>query len=800
MTAATESPSPRRVKLRPPRLPEDVIARPRLLVRLNRMAALSLVVAPAGYGKTTLVGTWLSQTDLPFAWLSLDESDNDPALFLAALTTALATIFPRFGGDILEALNSPQSTTFADLAVLLINRLNELSDAFILVLDDYHVIHDPLIYRLLIDLVTYPPRAMHLVLTARHDPPLPWRVRTRSSLCELRAADLGFTEEEAAQFFAKFFERPIGDADTSALVKQSQGWITSLRLTALAMRIHAEDERWGDMANAGFRDFSDYFSTELLAGLAPRTLSFLLRTSMLDPVCGPLCDYVLAGASGENELASAPPEGGSALLRSLERMGAFTAALDDEGTWYRYHPLLREVLLHKLAEEKPKTEIAVLYGRASAWYEEQGLHDEALAYALGSGEIVRAVAFLQRRRHQLLDNFDWRRLERWLQQFPLPAIERHVELLLTRAWINQWHYNLPDVQADLDCAETMLAGSAPDEPHIGGWRGEIAALRSQQYVALGDAARAAEAAQVALASLPAGQFYTRTLATVHLVLACQMAGQWQYAHAVIDSSGGQEGVPRDLTLGRMLTLRSYINLPATRLTEMRADCPTWLQLLLPRGIKTSAAWTHYFLASACYLQNDLHSAAEHFSAVLELVDHAHAFAYAHSAIGLALTYQAQSMPQEARGVVDGAMRALAARQQTYALAPLSAFAADLAARQGRVEEALRWVAREGRQFEHNAMPMFYVPGLAFVRVLLAGGTAEDLRVAETWLAWQMDKAVQLHNTYAEIQCHTLAAALYDARGDRAEAIEALGRALALAEQGQVVRVFVRRRTRASSTV
>ena len=222
-----------------------MVDRPRLLARLNRMAALSLVVAPAGYGKTTLVGAWLAQANMPSAWLSLDESDNDPALFLAALTTAMATIFPGFGGDIRGGINSPQGVPFADLAVLFINQLNDLDRAFILVLDDYHVIHAPRIHQLLVDLVTYPPRAMHLVLTTRHDPPLPWRVRTRSSLCELRAADLGFTEDEAAQFLARSSNRPLGPAATRTLVKQSQGWITSLRLTALAMRIHAEHARLG---------------------------------------------------------------------------------------------------------------------------------------------------------------------------------------------------------------------------------------------------------------------------------------------------------------------------------------------------------------------------------------------------------------------------------------------------------------------------------------------------------------------------------------------------------------------------
>ncbi|MFN8466563.1 MAG: LuxR C-terminal-related transcriptional regulator [Caldilineaceae bacterium] len=785
MTAGT-SLSPRRVKLRPPRLPEDLVARPRLLARLNRMAALSLIVAPAGYGKTTLVGMWLAQTDLPYAWLSLDEGDNDPALFLAGLAGALAAISPGFGVDILEGINSPHTTTFADLAVLLINQLNELSDDFILVLDDYHAIHDPVIHQLLIGLATYPPRAMHLVITTRYDPPLPWRVRTRSSLCELRAADLRFTEQEAAEFLAKVSDHPVAGIDTCALVEQSQGWVTSLRLTALAMRIQGADGRWSNMTNASFRDFGEYFGTELLAGLAPHTMAFLLRTSILDPLCGPLCDYVLAGAHGGAEFH----EDSAVLLRTLERTGAFTVALDDDGTWYRYHPLLREVLRRRLEDETPKIEIAALYRRASTWLEEHNLYDEALAYALNSGEIAYAVAFLQRRRPQLLDNLEWRRVERWLQQFPPPTIERYVELLLTRAWINQWRYNVPEVQADLDCIEAMLAGFAPDEPRLGVWHGEVAALRSQQSLANGDADGAVAAAHLALTTLPPGQFYSRTIAIVHLALACQMLGQWELARTVIDNSVGQHGIPRDMALARVITLRAYINLPATNLLETRTDVPTLLQILTARGIKTSAAWAHHFWACVSYLQNDLHSAAEHFGAVLELVDHAHTLAYAHSAIGLALVYQAQGFAQEAKGVVEGAKRTLAARQQAYALQLVGAFAADLAARQGRIEEALRWVAREGRHFTYDFLPMFYVPGLAFVRILLTSATPGNQHAAETWLEKQTEYAVRMHNNHAQIQCYVLAAALRESLGDRKDALAALQRALALAEQGQDVRVFV----------
>ena len=172
--------SARRTKLRPPRLASDLISRPRLLERLDRLATLSLVVAPAGYGKTTLVSMWLAQIDLPSAWVSLDEEDNDPPSFLTDVVTAMRTLFPDFGNEILERLNSVHGRSFAELVTSVINELNLLDREFVLVLDDYHWVHDPAIHQLLIQLLTHPPRAIRLVIVARHDPPLPWHLRTRA--------------------------------------------------------------------------------------------------------------------------------------------------------------------------------------------------------------------------------------------------------------------------------------------------------------------------------------------------------------------------------------------------------------------------------------------------------------------------------------------------------------------------------------------------------------------------------------------------------------------------------------------
>jgi LuxR family maltose regulon positive regulatory protein len=776
-------------------LPGDVVVRSRLLSLLNRQAALTLVVAPAGYGKTTLVGTWITQLPMPAAWLSLDKEENDPLAFLAAMIAAVQTVFSGFGADILAALNAPHSSAFGDLMVSLCNELNLLTREFTLVLEDYHVVHTNLIHELLLYLVTYPPQAMHLVITARHDPPLPWRTRVRGDFCELRAADLNFTAEEARQFLANATDWPVGGEDVHALVEQAQGWITSLRLAALTIRRQGTETDQARLLNADFRNFSDYFNEEVLAELEPQVLAFLLRTSILELLSGPLCDFVDNTSSEESDdIAAGPPvrQGrGATLLRELEHAGVFTVALDDQGIWYRYHPLLRGVLRRRLEQTASPDEVAELYLRAAGWHEERNFLDEALTYTLSSGQIQHAVAFIQRRRHQLLDNFDWRRLERWLHQFPSAVISQHIELTLARMWINYWHYNMPDNDVELVRVEGMLSELPPDAPDVVAWRGEIATLRSHRCTQAGDAAGALAAANTALADVPPHRFYVSSTAMVQWAFACQMGGQWQQAQAGIQELENHTYTARDLARARTLQLLVYINLPAAKLNNIRLQMPQLLSLVTAREFKTSMAWAHYAWGCACYLQNQLGAAEEHFRAVVELADHAHAMSYTHSVIGLALVCQAQGRELEATSIVEDARRLLSARQQSYVLTVVNAFATELAARQGRREDALRWVTRESRQYVLDALPIaLYYPMLGYARVLLAGGTVENLRDARTWLQRQTEVAVRTFNLLAQIQARVLEAAVCDAQGDREGAITALAYALTTAEQDNVLRPFV----------
>src|SRR5881392_2441255 len=350
-------------KLYLPRLRPNVVSRPRLLERLNEglHRKLTLIAAPAGFGKTTLVSAWVEGIERPrarTAWLSLDEGDNDPARFLAYLVAALQTIAAHIGEGLLGVLQSPQPPPTESILTALLNEITTLPDNFVLVLDDYHVIDAKPVDQALAYLVEHLPPQMHLVIATREDPDLPLaRLRARGHLTELRATDLRFTASEAAGFLTQVMGLNLSTEDIAALEDRTEGWIAGLQLAALSMQGHQDTPGFIRAFAGDNRYIVDYLVEEVLQRQPESVRSFLLQTAILDRLHGPLCDAV----TGQEE--------GNALLQALERGNFFIVPLDDKRQWYRYHHLFAEVLSAHLLAEQPD-QVATLHRRASAWYEQ----------------------------------------------------------------------------------------------------------------------------------------------------------------------------------------------------------------------------------------------------------------------------------------------------------------------------------------------------------------------------------------------------------------------------------------------
>src|SRR2546427_5177900 len=330
-------------KLYLPRLRPNVVSRPRLLERLNEglHRKLTLISAPAGFGKTTLVSEWVVGCQRPAAWLSLDEGDNDPTRFLTYLVAALQTIAATIGEGVVGVLQSPQPPPTEAILTALLNDITTIKDQFVLVFDDYHVIDAKPIDHALTFLLDHLPPHMHLVIATREDPPLPLaRLRVGGHLTEVRAVDLRFTPSEAAEFLNQGMGLNLSAEDITALEARTEGWIAGLQLAAISLQGQQDAASFITSFTGSHHFVLDYLLEEVLQQQPESIQTFLLRTSILDRMTGSLCDAVLLNPSGS----------GQATLEYIEHANLFLVPLDNERRWYRYHQLFADLLRQRLQQ------------------------------------------------------------------------------------------------------------------------------------------------------------------------------------------------------------------------------------------------------------------------------------------------------------------------------------------------------------------------------------------------------------------------------------------------------------------
>ena len=438
-------------KLFLPRPGRGRVERPRLLGRLDRVteSALTLVSAPPGFGKTTLLAEWAAAiggapAPAVVAWLSLDDADNDPATFWTYLVAALHTAAPAVGTEAAALLRDPQPPPVETVLTSLVNDVSTVDADLVLVLDDYHVIGNPEIHGGLGFLLDHRPRQLHLVVASRSDPPLPLpRLRARGELVEVRAADLRFTTGEAASYLNDAMGLSLSADDVSALGGRTEGWIAALQLAALSITDRADASDF----IAGFagddRYVVDYLAEEVLQRQQPDVQSFLLRTSVLERLTGPLCDAV----TGE--------EGGKAMLERLERDNLFVVPLDDNRRWYRYHHLFADVLRARLLDEQPQ-DVAGLHRRASAWFEQDGDRGAAIRHAIAGNDVETAADLIELAMPATRRDRRERMLRSWLEELPREVLLRRPALCNGLAGVMLSTGSVVGVSDWLDAAEKLL--------------------------------------------------------------------------------------------------------------------------------------------------------------------------------------------------------------------------------------------------------------------------------------------------------------------------------------------------------
>ena len=776
-------------KLYVPRPQPGFVPRPRLTARLDEGLApgLTLVCAPAGFGKTSLLADWTHRGQRPVAWLSLDEGDNDPARFWRHVVAALGQVQPQAAERIAPLLGPPSPPSFEGLVTALINELaGQLgADEMLLILDDYHLIDAQPVHASLGFLLEHRPAALRLVLASRADPPLGLaRLRGRGQLAELRAAELRFTVEEAAALLRQAAGPALPEAAVAALTARTEGWVAGLQLASLSLRQHSDVAGFVATFSGSHRYVLDYLTEEVLEHQPDEVRSFLLETSVLERLSGGLCDAVTGRA------------GSQAMLERLERANLFLVPLDEVRGWWRYHQLFADLLRARLLEHQPGQAVQ-LHRKAAAWCEEHGLADDAVHHALGAGDATWAARLVEQHVDELILRSEGATIARWLAALPANLASSRPRLCLARTFVAVADGDVDAAGPPLDAAERIYADAVdePFEPSVGRAASllvNLPAIIALERAALahlrGDVEGTAAAASRALAAIGEGEWMLDSVTRWHLAVAEWLRGRLPEAERAFASGIAQWRQAGELTLaawgGHYL---GQVQRARGRLDAALGTYQQTLEITAPPGRSAlpASGVPQVGLAEVAYQRNELDTALAH---VTEGIALCRRFAYTQPlATGLA----ALAWIRQAHGDPAGALAAmgeagLAAPGPASLLNPVPAQRARLLLAQGEVTAAARWMEERGLGPDDEPGYPRELEYLVLARVLLAQDRPGP---ALTLLGRLHTAAAAQGRTGSVIEVQALQALALAAAGDDNAAVNTLAQVLTLACPEGYVRVF-----------
>ena len=764
------------------------VGRPRLIAQLNTCLdkALILISAPAGYGKTTLVSSWLQESKIPSSWLSLDEGDNDPIRFLQNFLAALQKIVPTIQPDLLSLVQRTQPAPYDMLLNILINEIAAHGVPFVLILDDFHVIHAQPILEMLAFLIDHVPPQLHLLLLTRIDPPVPlFRLRARDQLLEIRAEQLRFTREETTAFLNEVMGLRLSADDIVAMHARTEGWIAGLQLAALSMQACKDIRSFVSAFTGSHHHIMDFLTEEVLKLQPEWVRMFLLQTSILASMCGSLCDAVVV--PGESGL-----DNGQAMLEALEAMNLFVIPLDDRRQWYRYHHLFADVVNLRLKHLFPQL-LPELHRRASQWYEQNAMISEATHHAIVAGNQARAAQLVEQNGCSLLMRGEGFTLLKWVESVA-SYTQTHPWLSILKAWGLALTGHLDQVEPTLQTAEGLFS---PLEPAIEAkiMLGSIAAVRAFMANLHGEAQLAADYAQGALEYLPANNDFSCSMRSV----ATSICGDASWINGNLEEarSAYLEAMQISRAAGNIyMTIIAKSNLADVLIEQgelhqaARIYAETLQNARHPDGQELPIADRLLAgLGGISYEWNDLEAADQYTQRCIELCQQwGNSNLLAKSYVMLAWLEQARSNLKKAQE----AMHAAELMLNEQRLSPRRSYLVKLALAhwwiiQGSLERASHLVQRLGLAID-DEIPYAREPEyLLLVRLLLAQSEYDAARsLAERLL--RMAEAAKRVRQVVEIL--SLQALIFQGKKDMDQALAVLGKAFSLAQPEGYARIFL----------
>ncbi|MFT5699212.1 MAG: LuxR family maltose regulon positive regulatory protein [Desulforhopalus sp.] len=782
-----------RTKLHRPRVSQEHLYREDLLRRLNefKYRQLTLVSAPAGYGKSSLVSQWLNQGNKPSSWLSLDENDNDISAFLSYVIAAIQENYPEACRETLSMVKVAHLSPVPLLTASLINEIEQIKDDFILVLDDYHHIRDRNIHQLMSELLNRPPASLNLVLICRHDPSLPIaKLRAKEQITEIRTRDLRFSLKDTKELLQRKLGVTIDHEVATKLANKTEGWVTGLCLVALKLR-HTKklDNKLEDLPLDN-NHIMEYVVSEILAQQEPTMQEYILKSSILNRFCAPLCEAIFS------EVKSLNVEGvnGNNFLDILRRDSIFIVALDDEGEWFRYQHLFQTVLKRQLKKIFKAEDISNLNNLASEWFSKNGFVEEAISYALEVNDQNVSISLVKKYRHHIVNREQWFPLDRWLQKLPSEYIKTDAELLLTKAWVYQRQGRYFKLFEILDVIETLLSSRDEDSRNSRILRSEVKVLRSFQFYATGQAELSETLAREALIGLPQQLNSERGFALLVLSMSLQMQGQLKQAYQIVHEAMQSEDTTHPVHKTMLLAGLCFTSWIAADAKVLEPAVSQFLKHGQDNNLPETIYIGHYFCGIMHYQKNELALAEKFLSPIARpniVVEKAipSIINYAQSSFALASTYHAMGRSDEAEEIVDCVIRYMLDTGNVDLLKVCQAFQADLALRSGRIAEAELWADNYTRGGLTSAY-RFYTADITLPRILLAKRESEYLAKAENLLTQLYDFYAGHHNSRMLIEVLSMQALFYASQKDERKALLLLTEGLLLAETGIVIRSFL----------
>ncbi|WP_419194247.1 LuxR C-terminal-related transcriptional regulator [Novipirellula herctigrandis] len=771
-----------KTKLRPPVMVPGLVERPRLTHALqqNPQRPLTLVSAPAGYGKTTVVIQWLHASNTQPAWLQLDERQNDLRSFLNHFVSAIEMHIPVACVNTIALLQAAQMPPLGVLAETLSNDLDAIEEPFVLVLDDYHLVAEPAVHELLEDLLRYPPRSLHLVLITRHDPPLSLSaLRARGWLTEIRQDALRFSQPEVRAVLQEMAGTTLSDTALAHLELEMEGWIVGLHLVGLLLRSHAEPEEFVLSLKGGSQQVQDYLLEEVISAQPAMIREHLLKISIVDQFCAALVE-ALTRVDGMTDAQMT----GRDFLEEIRRSNLFVVPLDVQNEWYRFHHLFQNLLQGQLKRCHGNDEIAALHLRASEWYEVESLIEDSIDHALAIGDSQRAAEIVERHSRAMMNEDEWHVVEKWLARLPDAQVMNRPELLLARAWIHYYRLNVTAIPPILDQVDELMR----KDPEISNLSGQVAFFRGFSELFKGDGVTSLKHINYALEHIPLTDHEFHAETEIIFGLAGQMQGELVRVTQTITGWLAAPSPLHPIRETHLLITLSFVSCIAGDPMGAAARLKRIRLVARANELEYPLAWCDYLDGIFHLQRGEVDLAIGFLKKALKRKHSQHARAAVDAIVALAIAYQLRGQTNQA----EATQRTLV--EFVNNLGPLFQPLADscalrLAVMQGQSEAVQRWLGLPTPGVEVMLF-WFEIPCVTRCRALIADGSAASLKTAQERLHEYAVANEAQHNTCQLIGMLCLQAVAYQKQGEQEHALNCAEKAARLAQPGGFVFPFV----------